>query len=91
MSNQIRVKKMLLPVPESPLCLIILQLWCLNWFRKCDKWESKVGKPVLILLNVGVSLDELVQLKPNQAGNHAGGCSDGRDNTPSNALIIEII
>ena len=74
------------PVPKGPLRVIILFLGRQDWLREGEEGESEVGKPVLVLLHVGVTLHQLVKLKSNEAGDEGGGGGDGRDDSSSDAL-----
>ena len=81
----------LLPVPKSPLCLVILVLWCLDGFGESKEREGEVGESVLVHLDVGVPLQELVQLEGDQAGYQGGRRCNGRNDTSSDTLGHNII
>ena len=50
------------PVPQGPLCLIILKLRSWQWLRKDKERQGKVCKTILELLWINMPLDQLEEL-----------------------------
>ena len=81
----------LVPVPKGPFCVVILFLGSQDGLREGKEGESEIRKPVLVLLHIGVTLHQLVQLQTDEASDEGGGGGNGWDDPSSNSLAGQSI
>lgn len=73
-------------VPERPLGLVVLLLGGRDGLREAEEGEGEVDEAVLVLLNVVLTVDDLVELEADKADSESGGGGNCRDNLASNEL-----